>query len=68
MELGDSVNSLKQFLHIKKEILGLRQLKEEPSHVKAYQDKNNICYMMGEVLELEAIGLYLLNVIKIISL
>jgi len=29
----------------------LRQCKEVPSDFQAYGDKNNICYMMGEVLE-----------------
>lgn len=32
-------------------VVGLRRLHDEPLHVAAYRDKNNICYMMGEVLE-----------------
>jgi uncharacterized protein (DUF169 family) len=38
-------------LGIKKEIVALKQVKEEPSGLEGYQDKNHICYMMGEVLE-----------------
>ncbi len=38
-------------LGIKKEIVALKQVKEEPSGLEEYQDKNHICYMMGEVLE-----------------
>ena len=51
MDFSESVNCLKQTLNIKKEIIGLRQLNEEPPHIEVYQDKNHICYMMGEVLE-----------------
>ncbi len=42
---------LKDELRIEREIVALKQVKEEPSQLKAYRDKNNICYMMGEVLE-----------------
>jgi uncharacterized protein (DUF169 family) len=42
---------LKDGLGINKEIIALRQMKVEPAQCEAYQDKNNICYMMGEVLE-----------------
>jgi len=42
---------LKDGLGIEKEIIALRQMKVEPAQCEAYQDKNNICYMMGEVLE-----------------
>ena len=42
---------LKDGLGIHKEIIALRQVKVEPQEFDAYQDKNNICYMMGEVLE-----------------
>ena len=34
-----------------KEIIALCQMKGVPEEFDAYQDKNNICYMMGEVLE-----------------
>ena len=51
MDFSETVNCLKQTLNIKKEIIGLRQLNEEPTHIEVYQDKNHICYMMGEVLE-----------------
>jgi len=42
---------LKDGLGIGKEIVALKQVKEEPLQLEAYGDKNNICYMMGEVLE-----------------
>ena len=42
---------LKDELGIKKEIIALKQVEEEPSGLQAYGDKNHICYMMGEVLE-----------------
>ena len=42
---------LKEDLKISKEVIALRQCKEVPSDFQAYGDKNNICYMMGEVLE-----------------
>jgi uncharacterized protein (DUF169 family) len=42
---------LKDDLHIRKEVVALRQFKQEPAGFQAYRDKNNICYMIGEVLE-----------------
>ncbi len=51
MDLSNSVKCLKQTLKIEKEIIGLRQLKEELPQFEVYQDKNHICYMMGEVLD-----------------
>ena len=42
---------LKEGLKIRKEIVALTQTKEKPAHIDAYQDKNHICYMMGEVVE-----------------
>lgn len=42
---------LRDELGIKKEIVALKQSKEEPSCLNAYGDKNHICYMIGEVLE-----------------
>ncbi|HUU41301.1 MAG TPA: DUF169 domain-containing protein [Desulfatiglandales bacterium] len=42
---------LQDELGIKKEIIALKQVREEPAHLEAYQDKNNICYMMGEAIE-----------------
>ena len=42
---------LQEVLKIRKEVIALKQVKEEPSGLNAYRDKNNICYMMGEVLE-----------------
>ena len=42
---------LRDELGIKKDIVALKQVKEEPSHLQAYKDKNHICYMMGEVLQ-----------------
>lgn len=51
MDFSEHVNFLKQTLNIKKEIIGLRQLKEELPQFEVYQDKNHICYMMGEVLD-----------------
>lgn len=43
--------ALKEELQIGKEVIALRQCREEPAGFQAYGDKNNICYMMGEVLE-----------------
>jgi len=51
MELSDSLNYLKKFLRIGREVVGLQQLKDEPPQEEVYQDKNHICYMIGEVLE-----------------
>ena len=51
MDAKDIKLNLKDGLRIEKEIIALKQMKEEPSEFEAYQDKNNICYMMGEVLE-----------------
>jgi uncharacterized protein (DUF169 family) len=51
MELFDSLKYLKKFLHIEREIVGLQQLKNEPPTEEVYQDKNHICYMIGEVIE-----------------
>ncbi len=42
---------LKNDLHIRKEVVALRQYTQEPASFQAYRDKNNICYMIGEVLE-----------------
>jgi uncharacterized protein (DUF169 family) len=42
---------LREDLHISKEVIALRQCRQEPAGFQAYRDKNNICYMMGEVLE-----------------
>ena len=42
---------LRDGVGFKKEIIALRQMKDVPEEFDAYQDKNNICYMMGEVLE-----------------
>ena len=42
---------LKNGLGIGKEIVALKQVKENPLQLEAYGEKNNICYMMGEVLE-----------------
>ncbi len=42
---------LKNELGMHDEIIALKQLKEKPPDIPAYNDKNNICYMMGEVLE-----------------
>ena len=47
-----AINSiLRDTLGIKKEIIALKLAKDKPSGIEAYQDMNNICYMMGEVLE-----------------
>ena len=51
MELFDSLNYLKKFLHLEKEVVGLQQLNDQPPAEEVYQDKNHICYMIGEVLE-----------------
>ena len=51
MELFNSLNYLKKFLQIEREIVGLQRLKDEPPVEEVYQDKNHICYMIGEVLE-----------------
>ena len=51
MELHESLERIKKTLHINKEIIGLRQLKEEPPHLEVYRDNNHICYMIGEVLD-----------------
>ena len=51
MELLDTLNYLKKFLHMEREVVGLQQLKEEPPAEEIYGDKNHICYMIGEVLE-----------------
>jgi uncharacterized protein (DUF169 family) len=42
---------LRDTLGIKKEVIALKCAKEPPAHINAYGDMNNICYMMGEVLE-----------------
>lgn len=42
---------LQEDLKIRKEIIALRQFTQEPADFQAYRDKNNICYMMGEVLD-----------------
>ena len=42
---------LRDDVGFQKEIIALRQVKGEPEEIDAYNDKNNICYMMGEVLE-----------------
>jgi uncharacterized protein (DUF169 family) len=42
---------LKEELKIRKELIALKRAKEAPAHLEAYQDKNHICYMMGEVVE-----------------
>ena len=51
MELFENLNYLKKFLHIEREVVGLQQLKDEPPAEEVYQDKNHICYMIGEILE-----------------
>ena len=51
MELLDSLNYLKKYLQIEREVVGLQQLRDEPPAEEVYQDKNHICYMIGEVLE-----------------
>jgi uncharacterized protein (DUF169 family) len=49
------IEAIKSILHdtlgIKKEVIALKLAKEKPAGIDAYQDLNNICYMMGEVLE-----------------
>ena len=44
-------STLHDTLGIKKEVIALKLAKEKPAGIDAYQDLNNICYMMGEVLE-----------------
>lgn len=51
MELFESLNYLKKFLHIEREVVGLQQIKDEPPAEEVYQDKNHICYMIGEILD-----------------
>jgi uncharacterized protein (DUF169 family) len=51
MDAGTVKSIVHSTLGIKKEIVALKLAKQRPSGVNAYQDKNNICYMMGEVLE-----------------
>jgi uncharacterized protein (DUF169 family) len=51
MKLHDSLNYLSQFLHIEREVVGLQQLNDQPPAEEIYQDKNHICYMIGEVLD-----------------
>ena len=47
-----AINSiLHDTLGIKKEIIALKLAKEKPVGIKEYGELNNICYMMGEVLE-----------------
>ena len=38
-------------LGMQKNIIALKQAKEEPAGIKAYADMNNICYMMAEAME-----------------
>jgi uncharacterized protein (DUF169 family) len=42
---------LRNKININTEIIALKLLKEQPQGIKEYGDMNNICYMMGEVLE-----------------
>ncbi len=42
---------LEEGLGIKKEIVALKRVKEDPPPGKLYGDKNHICYMIGEILE-----------------
>ncbi len=42
---------LKEDLGFESTIIALKQVKEKPSNIEAYGDKNNICYMFREVLE-----------------
>jgi uncharacterized protein (DUF169 family) len=51
MDAGTMKSRLREDLGITKEVIALKQVKEEPSGVEAYRDKNNICFMMAEVLE-----------------
>jgi uncharacterized protein (DUF169 family) len=51
MKLFENLNYLKKFLHIEREVVGLQQVKDEPPAEEVYQDKNHICYMIGEILE-----------------
>lgn len=47
-----AINSiLHDILGIKKEVIALKLAKKKPAGIKEYGDLNNICYMMGEVLE-----------------
>ena len=42
MELFNSLNYLKKFLQIEREVVGLQQLKDEPPAEEVYRDKNHI--------------------------
>lgn len=42
---------LKEDLKIRREVIAIKQFQQEPADFQAYGDKNNICYMMGEVLD-----------------
>ena len=47
-----AINSvLHDILGIKKIVIALKLAKKKPAGIKEYGDLNNICYMMGEVLE-----------------
>ncbi len=51
MDEATVISILKNQLGIKKQIIALKLAKEIPANIEKYQDKNNICYMMGEMLE-----------------
>ena len=51
MDVATVASFLKDELGMQKQIIALKQAKKEPFGVEAYNDKNHICYMMGEVLQ-----------------
>ena len=51
MNVNGIISTLKQELGFDSTIIALQQAKEKPSDIEEYRDKNNICYMMCEVLE-----------------
>jgi uncharacterized protein (DUF169 family) len=50
MDDATMISLLKTQVGIKKPAVALKLAKEEPSHIEAYRDKNNICYMFAEAI------------------
>jgi uncharacterized protein (DUF169 family) len=51
MHADTMLTVLHEKLGIKKHVIALKPVREEPAGIEKYTDMNNICYMMAEVLE-----------------
>ena len=51
MDIATIKSILHRQLGVKKTVIALQWSKQVPGDIKAYADKNNICYMFREVLE-----------------